>query len=217
MILLTGGSGQLGTALQKHRLYYAPAHFEFDIVNPKQPEGISAIVHAAADTRVSAIQSDLSQLLNATTVNVTGTIRMVQMANRLDVPIYHISTETCLHPYNAYALTKLLAEEAVKHAKKYTIIRTSFRETPFEYSQAPTDMYTIGDYVSVIAKLINKRIGQPPSNSIEYIGTGAKTMFNLAKQSRPDVIPTTIEEMNKKISFQVQSMQDLQEVKCWQS
>jgi dTDP-4-dehydrorhamnose reductase len=223
MTFLTGGSGQLGTELQKHQIFYAPQKYLFNIINPdrqwlvKNCPQIDAILHCAADTQNNKAQTNLNQAVSATMTNVLGTANMVQLANDLDIPIFHISTETCIDPYNTYAKTKLLAEEMVRFAKKYVIIRTSFRDNPFEYPKAPTDMWTIGDDIEVIAKLIIKRLSYKHTNKLEYIGTPAKIMFELAQKTRPDVEPTTIEELNKTCPFQMHTMEKLKEVKCWSS
>lgn len=220
--LLTGGSGQLGTELQKHYKFYAPESYRFNIINPdkewllKNCPKIDGILHCAADTQNNKIEIDPTQAISATMTNVLGTLNMAQLANDLDVPLFHISTETCIDPYNTYAKTKLLAEDMARFAKKHVIIRTSFRDNPFEYKKAPTDMWTIGDNIDIIAKLLIDRLTHKYSNKIEYIGTPAKTMYDLAKKTRPDVEPTTIAELNKVSPFQMQTMEALKDVKCWQ-
>lgn len=220
MYLLTGGSGQLGTELQKHKKFYAPDRLTFDVVNPdeewlvKSCPDIEGIVHCAAMTNVNKIEKDMTEAMGATLVNVLGTGQMAVLANDLNVPLFHISTETCVKPYNTYAKTKLLSEGMARMANKYSIIRTSFRNDPFEYDQAPTDMYTIGDYVDKIAELIVERLDYKHSNSIEYIGTGVKTMYELASKTR-EVKKTTVEEMNKTLSYKVETMDELNEVSCY--
>jgi dTDP-4-dehydrorhamnose reductase len=103
-------------------------------------------------------------------------------------PIIFISTETVLNPYNFYNLTKLQAENEVKKCKKsFSIIRTSFRNNPFEYEMAPDDMLTIGDSVEIIAKLIDKFCDLSMTNDINYVGTGVKTMYELAIKTRKNV------------------------------
>lgn len=224
MLILTGGTGQLGQELQKRDTFFAPYHYDFDVYNPDLYwlgkhipfEKITGIVHAAADTHVGDIELKNPVTRNSVSVNVLGTLNMAELANLLKVPLFHISTETCINPYNVYARTKLLAEDMASRAKQHVIIRTSFRDRPFEYPEAIQDMYTIGDYVDVIAGILVKRFQEPASNKIEYIGTGAKTVYELAKESRPDVIPTTIEMVNAKLSTKLKPMTELLEVKCWQ-
>lgn len=54
---------------------------------------------------------------------------------------------------------------------------------------ASTDMLTIGDTAEKIAKLIDQAVDTlPMDGSITYIGTGVKTVYELAKETRPDVI-----------------------------
>lgn len=218
--LLTGGSGQLGTELQKQYSFYAPNSHVFNIINPnkdwlvKNCPQIEGILHCAADTQNNKIQTDLDQAISATITNVLGTANMAKLANELNVPLFHISTETCIDPYNTYAKTKLLAEDMARFANKHVIIRTSFRDNPFEYLKAPTDMWTIGDNLDIIAKLIIDRLSRKYSNKLEYIGTPAKTMYDLAKKTRPDVELTTIGELNKTSPFQMHTMEALKEVIC---
>ena len=63
-----------------------------------------------------------------------------------------------------------------------------FRDDPFEYPKAPTDMWTIADTVQKIAPLIDEAIFTPMDNEIVYVGTAARTVYELAKETRPDVI-----------------------------
>lgn len=193
MILLTGGSGQLGRELRKLDEYLAPTRDDLDITNEAsvanylsiaEPE---RIVHAAAFTgTLLADQSpELAQLCYQT--NVLGTRYLVKHAR---CPIVFISTEACVHPYSFYVLTKLQAEfEVSQHKYGYTILRTSFRRDPFEYDFAFSDMWTIGDSDHVIAKLIREEVQKPIWNQIVYVGTGAKTVFQLARRTRADVKP----------------------------
>ena len=207
-ILLTGGSGQLGTELQKLREYYAPSHKEFNLINLSQLKEVlgfvrpELIVHVAAYTQTALPEKDPKEAIKCYQVNVEGTRNLVEAA---DCPIIFISTESAVAPYNFYILTKMLAETAIKMHDKYKIIRTSFRENPFEYPKAATDMLTIADTVEKIAKLIDKSVDLPCENNTIYVGTGVKTVYELAKQTRPDVIP----ESRENISPILPSMEEL--------
>lgn len=192
-ILLTGGSGQLGQELQKLRKYIAPSHQEMDITDPdsilryigKHP--IDLIVHSAAYTDTLKPDNDPMAAAECFKVNVLGTRNLVA---QVSCPIIYISTESAVEPYNFYILTKIQGEHEVRlHKQGCNIIRTSFRYNPFEYPKAPTDMLTIGDTVEKIAKLIDEAIDiLPMDGSITYIGTGVKTVYDLARETRPDVI-----------------------------
>lgn len=201
MILLTGGSGLLGTELQKHIECWAPSHAEFDVTNPpkKLPDNIHMIVHAAAYTDVVKAETDIG---GCAYVNVTGTRKMAQLKK----PFVLISTEYVFdgergnyketditkRQVNNYATTKWMAEQRLPHdSKKSLIIRTVFKPRPFEHQKACIDMFTSGDYVDVIAPMIAKAIKMfeswPNGNHILHIGTGRKTVFELAKKTNPNV------------------------------
>lgn len=192
-VLLTGGSGQLGTELCKLRNYWAPPHEVMDITDEQsvywelsktiKPD---LIVHAAAYTDTSKPDNLPQAAYSCFRTNVLGTRYLVKHAQ---CPIIFISTETALEPYNFYAITKVQAELEIRgHRHPYLIVRTSFRDDPFEYPKAATDMYTIADTVQKIAPLIDALVDQPFTNTLAYIGTGCKTVYELARQTRPDVV-----------------------------
>ena len=194
MILLTGGSGQLGRELCKLGDYVAPSRLELDVTNQKQVYQYltgnepDLIVHAAAYTNTLGADHDVDQMVTCWQTNVLGTRNLVDYAQ---CPIIYISTEAAIHPYSFYILSKLQGEmEVTRHKYGYTNIRTSFREDPFEYNRAFTDMWTIGDYTTVIAWLINELVKRNPvQGRTVWVGTGAKTVFQLAQRTRPDVRP----------------------------
>jgi len=203
-ILLTGGSGLLGTELQKHIECYAPSHDEFDIdrefdIDTIRDLGVNVdlIVHCAAYTDVVKAEEERNKCYRT---NVLGT-KYVAM---IGVPMVYISTEYVFgggkgnympndppDPINFYALTKLLGEGMCSYAPSTLIIRTLFKPRPFEHPHACTDQWTSGDYIDVISSMIVDAIKEWDriSNEIIHIGTGRKSTYELAKQSRPDVKP----------------------------
>jgi UDP-glucose 4-epimerase len=208
-ILLTGSTGQLGSELIKLRNYLTPTRCEMDITkedsvrNYLESHPCDLIVHAAAYTKVQLPESSSEEAVLCHATNVFGTRNIVRYSN---APIIFISTETVLHPYNFYNLTKLQAENEVKKFKGgYLIVRTSFRNNPFEYPAAPDDMLTIGDSVDVIAKLIDKLCDLPVNNSTCYVGTGIKTMYDLAIKTRKDVRRIKVSD----IPFPISNMYEL--------
>ena len=206
-ILLTGGSGLLGKELQKYREYIAPSHSEMDVTEFKSVKSFidehkpSIIVHAAAYTDVAKADKEPEDMVECYLTNVIGTRNVVKAANK--IPIIYISTEYVLEPVNFYSLTKLQGEKEVERAANYHIIRTTFKPRPFEHPGACVDMWTIGDYVDVIALLIDKFI-QSPKGKVVYIGTGKKTVYELAKKSNPNVVPIT----RDKIEVRLPSLKD---------
>jgi dTDP-4-dehydrorhamnose reductase len=204
MILLTGGSGLLGTELQKHLNCVAPPHAVFDVERPPfLSEGISMIVHCAAYTDVAQAEHHRE---DAYGVNVMGTLNMALMGK----PLVYISTEYVFdgefgnyceedttNPINVYARTKELGEHMAMRAPRWLIIRALFKPRPFKHPRAVIDQYTSGDYVDVIAPMIATAIDMFAEGRIEgvlHIGTGRKSTFYLASQSRT-VEPITREQV----------------------
>lgn len=191
-ILLTGGSGKLGTELQKLRKFdYVPTHEEMDITDFDSVAmymadlEIDLIVHAAAYTNVLQAETDR---LACYETNVAGTENLSLMAS----PMLYISSEYAAFPdLNHYSLTKRIAE---RYADKS--LRLVFKPRPFPHERAFIDQFTSGDYVDVIAREVNTAIDLvkilPP---ILNIGTGRKSIYDLAKQTRPDIQPMSRTEV----------------------
>ena len=196
-ILVTGGAGLLGSHLipllkrQDHQIS-APGRDKFDVRNETSRQLVDLIIHCAAYTDVDRAETDRK---NCFETNVLGTFRL--LLNNRNVPFVYVSTEFAAEPVNFYSYTKLWAEEVVRQmSDRYLIIRTLFKPRPYPFEKAFIDEYTQGDYVDVIAPLIAEEILKMRSNkSFVYIGTGRKTIFDLAKQTRPGVLPMSIKEM----------------------
>lgn len=194
MILLTGGSGLLGGHLQKLMVAYSPSHAEFDIVGGTYPPRIldcEMVIHSAAYTDVAGAETHKRECFD---INVTGTLNLVERFK--NKPFVYISSEYAHRPMNFYALTKSVAEQIVTTHPNYLIIRTLFKPRPWKYDKAFIDQYTQGDYIDVIAPLIVKAITNWNFKSkLIYVGTERKTMFELAQQSKPDVLPNSIKDI----------------------
>ena len=189
-ILLTGGSGKLGQELQKHRDYLAPSRAELDLTKEQQIKDYlelhqpDLIVLSGGYVKSLEPESDTMEALECFWTNVLSVQYFVKYAM---CPIIYISTEGVIDPYNIYTATKLMAENIIKKHHSYTIIRTNFWPRPFQFPKAADDLITIGDYIDKIAFIINCIVGMVPTNQIIYAGTGAKTVANLARETRPDI------------------------------
>lgn len=207
-ILLTGGGGRLGTELRALLPdLVSPTSTQMDItdlaqvrtvVQKEQPD---FIVHAAAYTNVIAAENEREQCW---LVNVAGTRNMAIAANEVGAKLFHISTDYVFSGesggyyeddtpgpvVNYYALTKLIAEESARISRRHLIIRTSFRPREFAYPLAFGDVFTSQDYVDVIAPMVSKAIVESSEgfNGILHIGTERKSVFELARRRRPDVV-----------------------------
>lgn len=145
-IMVTGGSGQLATALavlspEEIRVVGRP-DFDFD-----QPETIdeclrdlmpSAVINAAAWTAVDAAESDPE---GAKRANHDGPRRLAALCHGLGIPLVHISTDYVFDgnkgapyletdptsPTGVYGATKLDGERAVRSAgPRAVILRTAW-------------------------------------------------------------------------------------------
>jgi dTDP-4-dehydrorhamnose reductase len=206
-ILLTGGSGRLGTSLRELiPSIIAPTRCELDVTKPEsicstlkryQP---TLIVHAAAYTNVAQAEIDKELCWQ---VNVKGTRALVQAAT--DLKLIHISTDYVFSGttgnyreddvvgpvHNYYAESKLVAEELVRMHPNHIAVRTSFRPNAWPYSVAFSDLFTSQDYLDVIAPEIALLIANHAACSFDtiHIATERKSVFELAKRRSDTVLP----------------------------
>ncbi len=206
-ILVTGGSGRLGTELRTLiPEIVAPSSKDMNlldidqvlaVVQREQPD---LIVHMAAYTNVGGAEKEREACWNA---NVVGTRNIARAANAVGAKLVHISTDYVFDGQtgnyceddtpgpvvNYYSLTKLVAEEAARVATKHLIIRTSFRPREFAYPVAFSDVYTGQDYVDIIAPQIVLAIQSAfeISDDVLHIVTERKSVYELAKRRKPDV------------------------------
>lgn len=137
-------------------------------------------------------------------VNVVAVEKLVEYCNLTNKTLVHISTDYLytgsdpnasedsvpVHLPTWYGYTKLVGDAIVQlKSNRYLICRLSHKPTPFPYSSAWTDINTNCDYVDVIASLVIKLI-KKQCEGIYNVGTEVKTMYELAKQTSPDVLPT---------------------------
>ncbi|GIW32715.1 NAD(P)-dependent oxidoreductase [Meiothermus sp.] len=213
-ILLTGGTGRLGTALRGLMPgLIAPGREELDITDLCSVERAlmryqpQVVVHAAAYTNVARAETKKALCWR---VNVEGTRNLVRAALKCNLHFVHISTDYVfwgdrggyreddpVGPVrNYYALSKLAAEEVVRVLPRHLVIRTSFRPSPWPYPVAYTDLYTSQDYLEVIAPQIAlalQNLARIPYHTL-HIATERKSVYELAKRTRPDVRPASKQE-----------------------
>lgn len=223
MMLLTGGSGRLGTELR--RLLpdlLAPTSRELDVTSHESVSAFvrrarpSVLVHAAAYTNVSAAEREREACWR---VNVLGTRHVARAADEVGAKLVHISTDyvfdgerggyaeddTLGPPINHYALSKIVAEEVARTARRHLVVRTSFRPRAWPYETAFTDVFTSQDYVDVIAPdvaLVARRALDVPVATL-HVATERKSVFELARRRKPDVRPGTRASAGVRLPFDV--------------
>jgi len=189
--LITGGSGKLGTELKKHLTGFYPTKDELNVTRFFNAPPCDLVVHMASYTNVDKAELDKKLCFRT---NVLGTYRMLE--HFWDKPFVFISSEHA--PFEGtYFESKLIGEMLVKRlAYRYLIIRTLFKPSPWPWEYAFTDQMTQGDYVDVIAPLIAKEINSWDGKSkTVFVGTGRKSMFELAKRTKPDVKPNSVNDL----------------------
>jgi dTDP-4-dehydrorhamnose reductase len=138
-------------------------------------------------------------------VNYGFVVNLVDFCDSRDYDLVHISTDYIyansqggfgendipVHQETWYAYCKLLADAYVQLSndrgfRDHLLIRCSFKPTPFPYDKAFTNVRGTFDYVDTIAEQIITLI-KNGSWGVWNIGTPSKTMYELAKQTKPDV------------------------------
>ena len=143
-------------------------------------------------------------------VNVKFVKDLCDICNELNKKLIHISTDYLysgskevaseedvpVHLPTWYGYTKLIGDAIVQlELRDYLICRLSFKENPFPYKAAWSDIKTNTDYIDVIAKLTIELINKGASG-IYNIGTEVKSIYELAKKTnkvkpinRPPEVP----------------------------
>ena len=190
--LITGGSGKLGTELQRGLLGLYPTREEFDVVKDSHIYSCDQVIHLAAYTDVAKAEVEKKACFE---LNVGGTFNMLKLYG--DKPFVYMSTEWANKPMNVYSWSKYLAEILVKNlAERHLIIRTSFKPNPYPWDVAFRDHITQGDYIDVIAPLVIDEINRwDEISKLVWIGTGRKTMYELALRTKPGVKPNSVEDI----------------------
>lgn len=191
-VLLTGGSGLLGKELQKYITCVAPSHKEMDIadMNSLISYDPDVVIHCAAYTDVAKAEKEKEECFKT---NVTGTYNLATVF-KYRYFIY-ISSEYAVNPINYYSQTKQMGEEIVRSiCPSHLIIRTLFKPNPFPYKYAFFDQFTNGDYVDVIAPMIASEI-MKRSTGIINIGTGKKSIFELARRTKPHIKAISVDDV----------------------
>ena len=134
----------------------------------------------------------------AWSVNYTGVMDLVDMCNRYNTKLVHISldfiyantpkpakeTDCPVHFDNWYTYSKLLSDAYIQaRCKDYLLIRTSYKARPFPYDKAFLFRAGNFDYVDRIAELMIELINRG-AKGVFNVGTWRKTMHSLALQTR---------------------------------
>lgn len=214
-VLITGGTGRLGKELVKvfpeslhptsQELGVEVKHAVDNYISEKKPD---AIIHTAAVTSVPYCEENRKK---ACETNVGGTENLIDASLNYNSNCYFVLISTaCVfrgdvgnyvetdlpYPKNYYALTKLLAECAVKYSGlNFLIIRTNFvAHEKWPYPKAFTDRYGTYLFASDVASAVKSIVEQKLTGIVHVCGDKKMSMFELAKITTPNVEPMTLSE-----------------------
>jgi dTDP-4-dehydrorhamnose reductase len=151
-ILLTGGTGQVGTELRRlsppHWRIAAPGRAHLDVGDPASVAAAvasrpwSAVINAAAYTAVDRAETEIT---TAWTVNALGPAALAQATAAAGIPLIQLSTDYVFNgekpgfyveddpiaPLNVYGASKEGGEQAVRTgAPRHLIMRTAWVVSP---------------------------------------------------------------------------------------
>lgn len=207
------GRGRLGTELHKQSGWPCATHRAKNLIDLtdrnniyntlsylKHNKDLKIVINAAANTNTLATEKE-----DLFDVNIKGVYDLVDVCKMNYLKLVHISTDYIYantpSPSSEedvpstiptwYCYSKLVSDGIVqaglaKHL--YLIIRTSFKEKPFQYKEAWSNIICNTDYTDVIASKIITLINNG-AQGIYNVGSESKTIYDLAKQTKKDVLP----------------------------
>jgi dTDP-4-dehydrorhamnose reductase len=203
-IVITGKNGLLSKELQSldksivglSSLNYDISHK--NIIKKLKKLNPDIIIHSGAITNSTLIDECP---ISAIDTNIIGTANISKYCYLYNKRLIFISTDyiypgVCgdyketdpINPYNKYAWTKLAGECSVKMVINHLIIRTSFGDTTFPYSNAWDNQIVSKDYIDIIAPMILKA-SRSDISGILNIGTSPKSVFEFANKRNKNVKP----------------------------
>lgn len=208
-ILITGGSGRLGTAIQKRINCVAPSHEELDILNKQSCQDVvqhycpDIIIHCAAYTNSVRAEQNKDACFN---LNVVGTKNML-LASPHGCRFVYMSSDYVFdgkrgrykvgdkpNPINYYGLTKYLGEIETQYFANTLVIRTGFKNLPFEHDKAFVDQWTSGVFIEERAKDIVDLVLSGETGLV-HIGGKRRTVYEMVKTVKPSIGKISIKDM----------------------
>lgn len=226
-ILLIGGSGTLGSALQKNNFFKdakTPSRKKLNILNKKNirkylNKDFDIIFNCAAISKVKECEKN-PKLANK--VNVLGVKNLVEeilsyeKKKKKQTLLIHISSDAVyspvkgnnreisrLLPYNVYGRTKLASERIIKRLKRYMIIRTRFFDkNKIKFNDAAVDIFSSMLEVQELVKNLIFLV------RIRYMGVinvgGSKVSdFKILKKFNKKILKTKSNEIIKNLKYKI--------------
>ena len=226
--LLIGGSGNLGSAIIKSKIFknlHHPSKKRLNLENKNQIRHIlkknnfNLIINCGAIARMKECEKNPSKAIR---VNIFGTMNLVdeiinyQMHYKKNIKLIHISTDgvypsvsgyysenSRVEPYNIYGWTKHYSELAVKKLKNYVLIRTRFfNKNKIRFNTAATDIFTSMMEVKNLVKAI-KTIHVRGFLGVINVGSEKESDYKNYKKFKKNIKPCKRKDIIKNLNFRI--------------
>lgn len=199
-ILLTGGTGLLGTEVLKLENLNAPTRSELNVldigtirraVDKYQPD---TILHLAANTKPPEHTAHPGLSLE----NILGTLNVAQVCIENSLRLVYTSTdylyegkgphtedEPLSSSYN-FGWSKLGGECAVRVVPNHLILRLSFGPRPFPWDKVYEGQWNSKLYVDQMAPLVLKATDSKLTGVLN-LGCARRTLEEYARETKPDI------------------------------
>ena len=194
-ILVTGGSGQVGAALQRVAwpegfVLHAPPRSTFDLAHPSQARAFfeanpfAAVINSAAWTAVDKAETEVAAAYAA---NAGGPAMLADMTREAGIPLLQISTDYVFNgekdgpyseddpvaPVGVYGASKLAGEMAVRLGNpRSVVLRTAWILSPNGANFLKTMLRLAADRTAL--RVVDDQWGCP--TSAEHIAQTLKTI-----------------------------------------
>ena len=99
-------------------------------------------------------------------------------------------TDVPVHDANWYTYTKVISEPYIElRLSNYLIVRSTHKPRPFMFDKGLISQVGNFDYVDTVSKIYIDLI-EGDAQGIYNVGTELKTMYDLGKRTKDDIIPT---------------------------
>jgi dTDP-4-dehydrorhamnose reductase len=209
-VLLTGGSGLLGSTLiplleERGAEVLAPTSKDWDITKSDYPSVVYSwvpdlIIHCAAYTDVAGAEKNRCECMD---LNIHGTYHVKKIAAKMGAQMVYISSDYVnFHPMGIYAFSKRAGEAFT--GKHDLVIRTSFKKRGTWGKDALTKVFhpvwTNADWVDVIAPKIVDAV-DTDLEGIVNIGTKKKLLKDLAQEEYYYVDSLPVRKADKLLGY----------------
>lgn len=201
-VLMTGGSGLLGSEIRKlDSMIISPTHKELDITSPKSIEKAikkykpDVILHLAAANKPPKHETNPEPGL---AVNIIGTANLCLACNKANIKLIYASSdyvytglgphkeEDALLPPSKFAWSKLGGECAVKMLRKFLILRLDFGPSPFPWEEVYKNQFVSKLYAGEMAQQVLKVV-KSKAEGVMNLGGPRISLEEYAKKTRPEI------------------------------